>query len=248
MTKVLTGKIALVTGGARGIGAGIARALAKDGADVAISYSASEDKANALAHELEGHGVRAIALRADQGDLTQAAALVGRVVDQLGALDILVNNAGVAAYGPITEQVDAAQVARLFAVNLHGVVATTRAAVARMREGGRIINIGSTLGHDVPMPNLGDYAASKAALDAYTRSWARELGTRRITVNLVNPGPIDTDMNPVDGPFSEYVTKTTALGRYGTTAELGAVIAFLVSPSASYVTGASLDVDGGQSA
>ena len=219
--KNLIGQVALVTGGSRGIGAAAARSLAEQGANVAISYASSEDKAFAVVRELEALGVRAAAFRADQADAAQSAALVTRVVQHFGRLDILVNNAGVAAYGAVDDQaVDLAALDRQWAVNLVGVAAVVRAAAQVMSEGGRIVSVSSTIGRRVPFAGLSDYAAGKAALIGYTKGWARDLGPKKITVNAVAPGPIDTDMNPADGPYGDYVKSAVAL----------------------------LDVDGGQSA
>jgi 3-oxoacyl-[acyl-carrier protein] reductase len=247
--KILSGKTALVTGGSRGIGAATARSLAAAGADVAISYASSKEKAEALVHELQALGVRAAAFHADQGNEAESVALVSQVVEQFGQLDILVNNAGVAAYAGIEDTTDdRSALERLWAVNVSGVAATTRAAARVMGEGGRIVSVSSTLGKRVPFAGLSDYAAGKAALIAYTRGWARDLGPKKITVNAVSPGPIDTDMNPASGPYGDYVKTAVALGRYGQPEEVAAAVVFLASPQASYVTGVTLDVDGGQSA
>lgn len=247
--KTLTGKTALVTGGSRGIGAATARSLAAAGADVAISYANSSEKAEAVVNDLKMLGVRAVAFQADQADDAQGAALVNQVIERFGRLDILVNNAGVAAYGGVEDSTaDQAALDRQWAVNVSGVAATTRAAARVMSEGGRIISVSSTIGKRVPFAGLADYAAGKAALIAYTRGWARDLGAKKITVNAVSPGPIDTDMNPASGPYGEYVKSATALGRYGRPEEVAAAVVFFASPAASYITGTTLDVDGGQSA
>jgi len=247
--KNLSGKRALVTGGSRGIGAATARALARAGADVAISYASSSDKAEAVVREIESFGGRAIALHVDQADAARAGALVSQVVERLGGLDILVNNAGVAAYGSVDDaNVDLPALDRQLAVNLVGVAALVRAAARVMPNGSRIVSVSSTIGRRVPFAGLADYAAGKAALIAYTKGWARDLGAKQITVNAVAPGPIDTDMNPASGPYGDYVKSAVALGRYGNPDEVAAAIAFLVGPGASYITGTTLDVDGGQSA
>jgi 3-oxoacyl-[acyl-carrier protein] reductase len=249
MSKKLKGKVALVTGGSRGIGAATARALAEDGADVAISYTASADKAEAVVRELKGKGIRAAAFKADQADRSQVEGLVKAVVEQFGHLDILVNNAGVSVNGAVDNpENNLAEFDRQFAVNVGGVAAAVRAATKVMGEGGRIITVGSILGARVPFPGVADYSATKAAVAAYTRGWARDLGPKGITVNTVQPGPIDTDMNPDGTDFSTSLKAMTPLGRYGRPEEVAAAIAFLASPTASYITGTTLDVDGGISA
>jgi len=245
MSRPLSGKVALVTGGSRGIGAAIARALAAQGADVALSYAASAERAEAVVRDLQAFGVRAIALQADQAEPVQASGLVERVVKEFGRLEILVNNAGVFVPGSLLEPVDPEAMARQFAVNVTGIAAAVRAAVKSMQPGGRIVTIGSGIADRTGFPNLADYSATKAALVGYTHGWARDLGPKQITVNLVQPGPIDTEMNPDQGEFADLLRKTTALGRYGKAEEVAAAVAFLVSPSASYITGATLNVDGG---
>jgi 3-oxoacyl-[acyl-carrier protein] reductase len=237
----------LVTGGSRGIGAAIAKALADDGADVAISYSASADKAKAVVNDLLAKGVRAHAFKADQANPQEVDALVKSVVERFGHLDILVNNAGVFVTGTLNERPNnAADLERQFAVNVGGVAAAVRAAAPLMGDGGRIISIGSVVGDVSPFPGIADYSATKGAVAAYTRGWARDLGQRGITVNNVQPGPIDTDMNPAsNGDFSANQSKATALGRYGKPEEVAAAVAFLASPEAAYITGATLNVDGG---
>ncbi len=247
MSKKLTGKVALVTGASRGIGAAIARALAEDGADVAISYSASEDKAKAVVRDLLAKGVRAEAFKADQADTDAVNELVKTVAQRFGRLDILVNNAGVFVLGQVHDRANnLAELDRMFAVNVGGVATAVRAAAPLMGEGGRIISIGSVVGDSTPFPGAADYSATKAALLGYTRGWARDLGPKGITVNTVQPGPIDTDMNPAEnGDFSDAQKATTALGRYGTADEVAAAVAFLAGPTAGYITGTTLTVDGG---
>ncbi len=246
-TQKLAGKVALVTGGSRGIGAAIARSLAEEGADVAISYMSNPDKANDLVRELQDKGVRAVAFAADQGKTDEVAGLVRKVAEHFGHLDILVNNAGVFITGPVGEVKDD-DVARQFAVNVGGVNAAVREAAKHLKAGGRIISIGSMGADASPWPGISDYSATKAAVAAYTRGWARDFGPRGITVNVVQPGPIDTDMNPSNGDFAAMQKAGTALGRFGRPEEIGATVAFLASSGASFITGASIAVDGGYSA
>lgn len=247
MSKTLKNKVALVTGGSRGMGAATACALAREGADVAISYVAAEAKAHAIVRELQKEGVRAAAFRADQASRGEVERLITSVVERFGRLDILVNNAGVCIPGPIDSS-NVAAFDRQQAINVDGVVTAIRAAAKVMPEGGRIITIGSGLAARTAFPGVTDYAATKAAIVAYSKGAARELAPRGITVNVVQPGAIDTDMNPANGPFSAPNIALTALGRYGRPEEIGAPVAFLASPAASYITGAVLDVDGGASA
>jgi 3-oxoacyl-[acyl-carrier protein] reductase len=245
-TNKLAGKVALVTGGSRGIGAATARALAEAGADVAISYAASAAKAEAMVAELKSKGVRAAAFKADQAVPALVEVLVKAVVEHFGHLDILVNNAGVFVTGPVDGPGNViADFDRQTAINVGGVVAAVRAAVKVMGSGGRIISVGSGAGAHVPFPGLADYAATKAAIVGYTKGWARDLGAKGITVNVVQPGPIETDMNPSDSEFAAVLKPLTALGRYGRPEEVAAAIVFLASPEASYITGTTLDVDGG---
>lgn len=247
MNKKLTGKVALVTGGSRGIGAAIARSLAEDGADVAVSYVSTPDKAKALVRELQEKGVRAVAFQADQSKPAEVAQLVNKVAEHFGHLDILVNNAGVFITGPVGE-VSEADVAKQFAINVGGVNAAVREAAKIMTAGGRIITIGSMAAITSPWPGIADYSATKGAVSAYTRGWARDLGPKGITVNVVEPGPIDTDMNPANGDFAAVQKAGVPLGRFGRPEEVGATVAFLASKDAGYITGASIAVDGGHSA
>ncbi|MFE6939420.1 3-oxoacyl-ACP reductase family protein [Streptomyces chartreusis] len=241
----LHGKVALVTGGSRGIGAATALRLAREGADVALTYVHGKEAAEEVVRAVEALGRRAVALRADAGDADEAQGAVARAAEALGGLDVLVNNAGIGVLGPL-EGLSLTDVDRVLAVNVRGVFLTSRAAAARMDAGGRIITIGTCMTQRVPGPGGTLYATSKSALIGLTKALARELGPRGITANIVHPGPIDTDMNPADGPFASGQAAMTALGRFGTADEVASTVAYLAV--ADYVTGTEFAVDGGHAA
>lgn len=247
MPQPLNGKVALVTGGSRGIGEGIARRLAREGAAVAVTYNASADRAEALVKEIVADGGQALALQADAADRASLRTAVTEVAERLGRLDILVNNAGVGVIRPLEELTDA-DYDHVAAVNLRAVFAATQEALRHIGDGGRIITIGSINADRVPFAGGSLYALTKAGVAGFTRALAREVGARGITVNTVQPGPVDTDMNPADGPWAASALPHLAVGRYGTADEVAGLVAHLAGPDAAYITGASLDVDGGYAA
>jgi 3-oxoacyl-[acyl-carrier protein] reductase len=247
MTRTLAGKVALVTGGSRGIGAAIARRLARDGAAVAITYVGAQQKADEVVRAIRAEGGRALALRADSADAEAVKGAVAETVKAFGRLDVLVNNAAVAVVAPL-DQFSLDDFDRMVAVNIRGVFVATQEAARHMGAGGRIITIGSVNADRMPFAGGGVYAMTKAAVAGLTRGLARDLGPRGITVNTVQPGPTATEMNPAEGPFAEAMKGLMALGRYGETDEVAGLVAYLAGPEAAFVTGASLTIDGGYAA
>ena len=247
MSKQLEGKIALITGGSRGIGAAIAKRLAADGANVAITYTKGADAAASVVKEIERGGRKAIAIQADATDADAVEAAVERTVATFGRLDILVNNAGTAI--PKTfEETTLEELDRLIDINVRGTFVATQAALKHMKSGGRIIMIGSSVGERVVVPGLVPYSATKGAVKMFTQGLSREVGSRGITVNNIQPGPIDTDLNPAAGEWAVPQKAATALDRYGHVEEVAALVAFVAGPEASFITGANLTVDGGTNA
>ena len=244
MNETLDGKVALVTGASRGIGAAIARRLAAQGADVVLTFQDSKDRAEEVADEIRRQGRRAEAVRADSADPAAVVAAVDETASRWGRLDILVNNAGTFRAGPV-EELTADDFERTVAVNVRAPFVASQAAVRHMPAGGRIINIGSNVAERAIFPGFSLYSMSKSALIGLTKALGRELGPRAITVNLVNPGPTDTEMNPADGPMAGTIIGHTALGHYAEPADIAAAVAFLAGPDGRYVTGATVDVDGG---
>ena len=247
MSKKLEGKIALITGGSRGIGAAIARRLAADGANVSITYSKGADAAASVVKEIERAGGKAIAIQADAADAKAEQAAVEKTVATFGRLDVLVNNAGTAIPKPF-EETTLEEMDRVFAINVRGVFVATQASLKHMKSGGRIIMIGSAVGERVAAPGLVPYAATKGAVKMFTQALAREIGSRGITVNNVQPGPIDTELNPATGDWAVPQKAATSLDRYGNVDEVAALVAFVAGPESSYITGANLTVDGGMNA
>jgi 3-oxoacyl-[acyl-carrier protein] reductase len=239
----LNGKKALVTGGSRGIGAAIAKRLAADGATVAITYAGNKAAADATVAAIEGAGGKAFAFQADAADPASQRAGVEQAAAALGGIDVLVHNAGVAEFTPVDQDTDAF-FDHQFGVNVKGLHVGTRAALPHLADGGRIILIGSISGEKA-FPATSTYSATKAAVAALGRGWAKDLAPRNILVNTVQPGPIDTDLNPADGEFAKQMTSFIPLGRYGRVEEIAGAVSFLAGPDASYITGTTLNIDGG---
>lgn len=247
MSKKLEGKIALVTGGSRGIGAAIAKRLAADGANVAITYAKDVDGARAVVEEIERGGGKAVAIQAEAANAEAVKGAVEKTAKTFGRLDVLVNNAGIAIPKPF-EETTLEEMDRVIDINIRGTFIATQEALRHMESGGRIITIGSCVGERNMTPGLTPYSATKGAVKMFTQGLAREVGSRGITVNNVQPGPIDTELNPAAGDWATPQIANTALGRYGNVEEVAALVAFVAGPEASYITGANLTVDGGTNA
>jgi 3-oxoacyl-[acyl-carrier protein] reductase len=240
----LNGQVALVTGGSRGIGAAVAVRLAQDGADVAVTYQQNRQRADDVVERIEAMGRRALAIQADSADPAALVAAVDRAASELGRLDILVNNAGAFLLGPFHE-LGLAEFDETAAVNIRAPFVASQAAVRHMPSGGRIINIGSNVAERAVFPGFALYAMSKSALVGLTKALGRELGPRGITVNLVNPGPTDTELNPAEGPDADTINGFTALGHFAAPEDIAAAVAFVGGPGGRYITGAAINVDGG---
>jgi 3-oxoacyl-[acyl-carrier protein] reductase len=247
MPQPLKDKAALVTGGSRGIGAAIAKRLASDGASVAITYTKGADAAASVVNAIQNAGGKALAIQADAADADAVKNAVDKTASTFGQLDILVNNAGTGFPKPF-EEATLEELDRVVAINIRGVFVATQAALKYMKTGGRIIMIGSCVGERILAPGLVPYAATKGAVKMFTQGLSRELGARGITVNNIQPGPIDTDLNPASADWATSQNAITALNRYGTVDEVAALAAFIAGPESSYITGASLTVDGGTNA
>jgi 3-oxoacyl-[acyl-carrier protein] reductase len=244
MPKTLEGKVALVTGGSRGIGAAIAKRLGADGASVALTYASAQGKAHDVVKAIEAGGGHALAIRADSADVQAVRGAVAETVRAFGRLDVLVSSAGIATMAPL-DQFSIDDFDRMIAVNVRAAFVAAQEAARHMGEGGRIIHIGSVNADRMPFAGGSVYAMTKAAIAGLTRGLARDLGPRGITVNNVQPGPVNTDMNPSDGVFAESLKALMAVNRYGRGEEIAAMVAYLAGPDAGFVTGASLTIDGG---
>ena len=245
--STLKKKVALITGGSRGIGAAVAKRLAADGASVAITYTKGADAASSVVKAIEQAGGKAIAIQADATDAAAVKKAVEKTVSTFGAIDVLVNNAGTAIPKPF-EETTLEEMDQMMNLNVRGTFVATQAVLKHMKSGGRIIMIGSCVGERMVTPGLVAYSATKGAVKMFTQGLSRELGGRGITVNNVQPGPIDTDLNPASGDWAVPQKAATALNRYGSVDEIASMVAFVAGPEASYITGANLTVDGGMNA
>ncbi len=243
-SNMLSGKVALVTGGSRGIGAGIVKRLAREGAAVAFTYAASHVKAQQLAQSIEAGGGRVLVIHADSADAAAVQSAIDQTVENFGRLDVFVNNAGILLGGTI-DQVSLHDLDEMLAVNVRSVYVGIQAAARHMAEGGRIVTIGSVVAQRSAFPGSSTYSMTKSAVAGLVRGVAVDLAPRGITVNNVQPGPTATDMNPLDGPRAEIIRNLLPVKRFGTDDEIAGLVAYLASPEAGFVTGASLTIDGG---
>jgi len=242
--KRLQNKIALITGGGRGMGADITSRLAAEGASVVLTYSQSKTKSEAIAEEINKSGGKAIAIKADSADIQAVTEAVKRTISEFGRIDILISNAGIYIGKDFSDHTPE-DYEQIMAVNVRAVYIAALAAVNHMPTGGRIITIGSNMADQAGGPKTTLYTMSKSALQGFTRGLARDLGAKKITVNLIQPGPIDTDMNPANSEFGEIMRSRIALGQYGTGDDIAALTAFLASDESKYITGSFITIDGG---
>lgn len=240
----MSNRVALVTGGSRGIGAAIVEALAKDGYDIALSYANSADAAEKIAEKVRALGRKAVTIKANGATVEGNKAVIAKTIADFGRIDALVCNAGMFPYGPINET-DVEEIEKVLNLNVRAVMIETAEATKHMQKGGRLIFIGSAFGARAPFPGISLYAATKAALRGFAKGVARDLGPKGITANVIEPGPIDTDMNPAEGEVAKLISSFVATGAYGTVADIASTVAFLASPQAEYITGAAIPVDGG---
>lgn len=247
MNQALQGKKVLVTGGSRGIGAAIAQRLAQEGADIAFTYYSREEDAEKTAKLVREAGRKAVAIRADSADPQAVIGAVQHTVQELGGIDILINNAGIGTFAPV-DSVSLSELDRIWAINVRAVFLASQEAIKHMPSGGRIINISSCNAERMPFAGGSIYAMSKSALTGLVKGLSRDLGPRGITINNIQPGPVATEMNPEDGEFSDLMKSATAVSRYSMPEEIAAFAAYLAGPETDFITGASLNIDGGLSA
>lgn len=241
------GKIALVTGGARGIGAAIVEWLAAEGADVTFTYASAAAEADALVRRITSNGGAARGIAADSSDREQIREVIDQVVARTGRLDVVVSNAGGGTMQPVAELSDG-EVDRMIDVNIRGTLDTVRFSLPHLRRGGRVITIGSVSAHHFPNDVTSVYGLTKGAVASLVRGMSRELGPRGVTINNVQPGPVDTPANPADGPVGDSLRASISVGRFGTVEEVASLVCYLASDQGAYINGASLDIDGGYSA